>query len=76
MEFLIHKAWAILNMQHRHLSQLIKLEFKKGDKVKFNAKSRGLQTGVVTKINSKTIAVKADTGVTWKVSPNLLQKVA
>ena len=49
--------------------------FKIGDKVQFDAGNRGgIISGIVTKINQKTISVKTDTS-TWKVSGSLLSKI-
>lgn len=50
-------------------------ELKIGDKVSFDAKTRGLKHGVLIKKNSKTYQVLVGS-VTWKVSPTLLKKVA
>ena len=47
-----------------------------GDTVKFDARSRGIITGTISKINQKTIVVKTTMSGTWKVTPSLLKKVA
>ena len=48
------------------------LNFKVGDSVKFTSRKRGgLQVGIVTKINRKTIAVKVG-HVQWRVTPSVL----
>jgi hypothetical protein len=49
--------------------------FKIGDKVKFDAKTRGIKEGVVIRKSKKTIQVLVG-ATTWKVSPSLLRKVA
>jgi preprotein translocase subunit YajC len=47
-----------------------------GDTVTFDAKTRGIITGRVTKVNVKTVAVKCNrTGTNWKVHASLLKKV-
>jgi len=47
-----------------------------GDTVTFDAKTRGVITGRVTKVNIKTVAVKCNrTGANWKVHASLLKKV-
>lgn len=38
----------------------------------FDAKTRGIVRGTITKINSKNVAVKADSGTNWKVYPTFL----
>jgi len=45
-----------------------------GDIVGFDAKTRGYITGRVTKINTKTVAVRCSkTGTQWKVTATLLE---
>jgi len=47
-----------------------------GDTVTFDAKSDGVVTGQVTKVNVKTVAVKCGrTGINWKVHASLLKKI-
>ena len=48
------------------------LNFKIGDSVKFNSRKRGgILTGIVKKVNRKTVAVLVGS-VTWRVTPSLL----
>lgn len=55
-----------------------RMEFRVGDKVKFDVKKRGYKytvRGVVTQKNIKTMHVRpADGGREWKVTASLLQK--
>jgi ribosomal protein L35AE/L33A len=51
-----------------------KVAFYVGESVRFTTRSGELVTGKVTKINQKTIQVRTDTGMQWKVSPSLLKK--
>ena len=46
-----------------------------GDNVMFDAKSRGVVKGVVQKVNTKTVKVKATNGVLWTVHATLLTRV-
>ncbi len=46
-----------------------------GDTVVFDAKSRGVIKGVVQKVNTKTVKVKAVNGVLWTVHATLLTRV-
>lgn len=48
-------------------------EFKVGDPVWFDAKTRGVIHGKISKINAKSVSVMATTG-NWKVSIDLLHK--
>jgi hypothetical protein len=52
-----------------------KIALQVGDTVSFDAKSRGVKTGVLIKKNTKTFQVLVGS-TTWKVSPTLLKKVA
>lgn len=49
-----------------------------GDIVQFDAKTRGVIVGEILKINQKSVNVKqhGGRGLTWKVYPSLLKKVA
>lgn len=47
-----------------------------GDSVEFDAKTRGMIRGMVTKINRKSVKVCTLDGVNWKVSPSFLSKVS
>ena len=49
-------------------------QFYTGERVTFFSPKRGNITGVVTKINVKTVKVRADGGVLWTVAPSLLKK--
>ena len=76
----INEAWAILKQRFNNLTQAAAQSFMPGDKVEFDARGGrwGGQTikGVVSKINVKSVGVKAENGVNWKVSPALLRKAA
>jgi hypothetical protein len=52
-----------------------KSELKIGDKVTFDAKTRGIKTGILVKKNAKTFQVLVGS-VNWKVTPTLLRKAA
>jgi ribosomal protein L35AE/L33A len=63
-----------LKAAYTMLQSRAKVAFYVGESVRFNTRSGELVTGKVTKINQKTIAVRTDTGMQWKVSPSLLKK--
>jgi len=56
------------------LQSRAKFAFYVGESVRFTTRSGELVTGKVTKINQKTINVRTNTGMEWKVSPSLLRK--
>lgn len=47
--------------------------FAIGSRVKFDAGARGIIRGALIKRNAKSVKVQADGGVTWKVTPYLLE---
>lgn len=63
-----------LKLLQEVIGMKLRLQFKVGDKVWFDAKTRGIIRGVVTKMNAKSAKVRTDTGVMWTVSPTLLNK--
>lgn len=46
-----------------------------GNRVKFDARTRGMQYGEIIKVNKKTVKVKSDKGLIWNVSRSLVQKI-
>uniref|UniRef100_A0A6M3JU68 KOW domain-containing protein n=1 Tax=viral metagenome TaxID=1070528 RepID=A0A6M3JU68_9ZZZZ len=59
----------------RILEQRLKVSFKVGNKVQFDAGSRGFIKGRISKVNQKTVSVLADNGMKWKVHPSFLTKI-
>jgi hypothetical protein len=59
------------------LQEIIKLklrtQLKVGDPVWFDARTRGIIHGKISKINAKTVKVLTDNGMQWTVDANLLQ---
>jgi hypothetical protein len=62
------------NVRFRELQSRAAHSFSRGDSVFFIAKSGQKITGVVTKVNQKTVSVKTATSE-WKVSGSLLRRV-
>ena len=75
MEVINGATTAELHEFNRILEQRLHGSFKFGDKVRFDAGYRGIKTGKVTKINLKTVSVKTDDGMRWKVAPTFLTKI-
>lgn len=63
-----------LKLLQQVIDMKLRLQFKVGDKVWFDAKTRGIIQGTITKMNAKSAKVVTDGGVKWTVSPTLLQK--
>lgn len=51
-------------------------QFRIGQRVKFIGRQSRTVFGTVIKVNLKSVKVKADENVTWKVSPSLLTVIA
>lgn len=55
------------------VQQEIGSKFSVGQSVSFMTKNGNTQSGLIEKINRKTILVRTDAYQTWKVSPSLLK---
>jgi hypothetical protein len=51
------------------------LAFKEGDRVRFEGKKGVMVEGTVEYPNEKTVTVKTDVGLRWRVSPSFLEKI-
>lgn len=51
-------------------------QFAEGDRVHFTTNDGSLIQGVVVRLNRKTVSLRSDDGLNWKVSPVLLRKTA
>ena len=60
--------------QMRAHSQM--LDFKIGDRVKFQPQGRPPVVGMLTRYNKKTVTVITDSGQHWNVAPGFLRKAA
>ncbi len=65
---------ADLKLLQEVIGMKLRLQFKVGDAVWFDAKTRGIIRGTITKMNAKTAKVRTDTGVQWTVTPALLNR--
>jgi len=68
----------LVKERQRSLAREEARTFEIGDKVTFDAKTRGIVEGIVTKINRKNLKVKQTNGLKlmWTVHPSLLKKSA
>lgn len=62
----------LLNEVRAHTAML---EFRIGERVRFEPDGRPPVTGVVTRYNKKTVTIISDDGLRWNVSPSLVRKV-
>lgn len=64
-----------INIRRDFLTQMATTAINPGDKVWFDGgKGRGPIHGTVKKVNRKTVIVHAADGMTWRVSPPLINK--
>ncbi len=61
---LIHKAGTLVSMSQFHV----------GDKVSWDGKDGIVHTGVIIRLNQKTVSVKTGDEGYWNVSPQFLRK--
>lgn len=64
-----------LNVRFREIQRRAAISFRVGDAVKFQSRTGRTISGTVTKVNQKTVSVKAIDSTNWKVSGSLLQRV-
>jgi len=64
-------------LQRTYLARQTARTLMVGDTVSFDAKTRGVITGTVTKINTKTVQVRCNrTQGMWKVTASILKQIA
>jgi len=64
-------------LQRTYLARQTARTLMVGDTVSFDAKTRGVITGTVTKINTKTVQVRCNrTQGLWKVTASILKQIA
>ena len=63
-----------LNVRFREIQRRAAISFRVGDAVKFQSRTGKTISGTVTKVNQKTVSVKAIDSTNWKVSGSLLQR--
>ena len=51
-------------------------QFAEGDRVSFTANDGSIKTGMILRLNKKTVSLRTDDGHLWKVSPAFLRKAA
>jgi hypothetical protein len=69
----INQVMEAIKMQRKFNAQKVTQQLTVGDTVSFDAKTRGVITGTVTKINPKTVQVRAHrTWTLWKVAASVL----
>lgn len=61
-------------LRHKQLGVVTGMSFKYGDRVWFDAKSRGVIRGKFIKLMTKNAQVLSDQGQTWTVSPTSLRR--
>jgi len=51
------------------------LEFRIGERVRFQPQARSPVTGVITRYNKKSVSILTEDGQRWNVAPQLLERV-
>ncbi|MGM3190700.1 hypothetical protein ACS25B_07130 [Dickeya dadantii subsp. dieffenbachiae] len=64
-----------LNMLHHQRTRQSMEDFRPGDVVSFQAEDGQTVTGVLIRLNKKTVTVHTESGARWNVAPQLLTRV-
>ena len=73
----INQVVEAIKLQRTYNARTATRSLMVGDTVSFDAKTRGVITGTVTKINTKTVQVRCNrTQGLWKVTASVLKQVA
>src|SRR5437016_2819983 len=70
-----HKVVARLRFLREMRSHVQMLDFRIGERVRFQPSGRPEVIGTLTRYNKKTVTVITDSGQHWNVAPSLLYKV-
>lgn len=71
-----HRIVTRLRMLAQLRAHTSMLEFKVGERVRFEAENGRLITGMLVRYNKKTVSLVTDDGHRWNVSPALLKRAA
>lgn len=63
-----------LKLLQQVINMKLQMQFRVGDRVWFDGKTRGIIRGTITKMNAKSAKVVTDVGTMWTVSPTFLNK--
>src|SRR5438477_3984004 len=70
-----HRIVARLRFLHHMRAHAEMLDFRIGERVRFEPDGRPPVVGVLTRYNKKTVTVIAEGGQRWNVSPALVRRV-
>jgi len=70
-----HRIVARLRFLHELEAHASMLEFRIGERVRFQPQGRNPLTGVITRYNRKSVSLLTEDGQRWKVAPQLLERV-
>lgn len=69
-----HRIVARLRFLRQLETHVTMLEFRIGERVRFQPQGRPAVTGMVTRYNRKTVSIVTDDGQRWTVAPQLLER--
>lgn len=69
-----HRIVARLRVLRQLEAHVTMLEFRIGERVRFQPEGRARVTGMITRYNKKTVSVLTDDGHRWNVSPQFLER--
>lgn len=65
-----------LRLLHQMRSHVEMLDFRIGERVKFQPDGQPLVVGILTKYNKKSVTVLTETGQRWNVAPRFLRRAS
>lgn len=68
-----HRIVERLRFLQQARAHVAMLQFRIGDKVAFDADTRGQVVGTITRYNKRTVSLVTDDGHRWNVAPGLLR---
>jgi len=69
-----HRIVARLRVLRQLEAHVTMLEFRIGERVKFQPEGRAPVTGMIVRYNKKTVSIVTDDGHRWNVSPQCLER--
>ncbi|HEX9710750.1 MAG TPA: mechanosensitive ion channel domain-containing protein [Candidatus Thermoplasmatota archaeon] len=71
-----HDALHLVNEEAERRRRFAALAFRVGDRVSFETRNGDRVSGVVERINARTISLREDDGTHWRVGPEFLRPEA
>lgn len=73
----LRQIWDIVKVRFNELEKRQAMKFRRGENVEWDSHKRPgvVIKGVIVSVNDKTLTVKADDGMQWRVAPSFCRKI-